>query len=120
MRTPSVGELKKLTETFKQTSEKEAWQEREKISNEIPQERLKDLRFKNKAKKSLSTFVSVLLVLQNITVFGLVIVALLTNKLSQLELVFSVLIGATLAETSYLMKVIFQYVFSASDYSEGK
>jgi hypothetical protein len=57
-----------------------------------------------------------LLVCQNIVVFSLVIGALIFGKMKDLQLVFSVLVGATLAETSSMVFFMVRWLFSDIKY----
>lgn len=64
------------------------------------------------------TFFFVLLIAQNFLVFLLVFIALFWGRLQDLQLVFSVLIGATLAETAAIVRFIVQFLFTSIDYKQ--
>lgn len=60
-----------------------------------------------------------LLWVQNIFVFVILFVALLDNRMKDLEIVLSTVIGGTLLETGFVVKVIVKFVFAEIDHSKG-
>ena len=80
--------------------------------------RLKDITWKLTNRGSLKIFLMCLLVFQNFIVFGLVTIALILGKMKDLQLVFSVLIGATLAETSSMVFFMVRWLFSDIKYDK--
>lgn len=75
-----------------------------------------DYSWKVTARKKYGWVLMILLICQNIFVFGFLILALLSNKLTELQIIFSVIIPATLGETAYMVKVIIQWLFKDINY----
>ncbi|MFS8131161.1 MAG: hypothetical protein ACMG57_04235 [Candidatus Dojkabacteria bacterium] len=76
----------------------------------------KDYSWKVDARKPYGYALMVLLFLQNFLVFGILIWALAVNKLAELQVIFSVIIPATLVETAYMVKVIIEWLFKDINY----
>lgn len=68
-------------------------------------------------RKRVSYILLALLILQNVAVFTLVFIALFTNRLSDLQLVLSVLTTATLLETGYAIRNIVEFLFKEIPYA---
>lgn len=79
---------------------------------------LNDINNRIRNREKLKDFLIKLLIGQNIAVFGLVLLALLTDQMNSLQLVFSVLIGATLAETSSMVFFMVKWLFSDIEYKK--
>ncbi|MEO6728888.1 MAG: hypothetical protein ABIM99_03115 [Candidatus Dojkabacteria bacterium] len=79
-----------------------------------------DYSWKVGARKPYGLALMFLLFLQNFLVFGILIWALATNKLSELQIIFSVIIPATLVETAYMVKVIIEWLFKDINYPPKK
>ncbi len=90
------------------------------LQEQLNKERLREIQFKNSFRKSLSIFFAVLLTLQNVAVFLVIFYVIAHNQLKDLQLIFSVLTGATLIETYFVTKIIINFVFSTTDYSSDK
>lgn len=78
--------------------------------------RLKDIIWKLEHRAKLKTFLLWLLALQNITVFLLVLGALITNTIGGLQLIFSTLVAGTLGETASLVYIIAKWLFTDVKY----
>lgn len=76
----------------------------------------KDYSWKVDARKPYGALLMILLFLQNFLVFGILIWALAVNKLAELQVIFSVIIPATLVETAYMVKVIIEWLFKDINY----
>lgn len=85
-------------------------------SDEFIDLKLEDFTWKIKARKTYGWILVVLLFAQNIVVFSLVIGALLFDKMQDLQIVFGVLVTATLGETAYMVKVIIEWLFKDINY----
>jgi hypothetical protein len=90
------------------------------LQEQLNKERLLEIQFKNRFRKYLSIFFAILLAGQNIAVFWVIFYVIARNQLKDLQLIFSVLTGATLIETYFITKIIINFVFSTSDYSSDK
>jgi hypothetical protein len=89
----------------------------------LPQEeweaiRNNDFRDRLELRKTVAFRLIGLLIWQNIGAFALVCWALYFKQLSDLQLIFGVLIGATLAETAVSIQYIVKYLFSDIPYPE--
>lgn len=80
----------------------------------------KDYAWKVDARKPYGFALMILLFLQNFLVFGILIWALSADKLAQLQVIFSVIIPATLVETAYMVKVIIEWLFKDINYPRKK
>lgn len=79
-----------------------------------------DYSWKVGARKPYGFALMILLFLQNFLVFGILIWALAVNKLAELQIIFSVIIPATLVETAYMVKVIIEWLFKDINYPPKK
>lgn len=61
-----------------------------------------------------------LLIVQNLVVFGLVVWAFACNKLAEVGYILSIILAATLIETAITVRIIIQWLFSNIDYSTKK
>jgi hypothetical protein len=87
-------------------------------SDEFVDLKLEDFSWKIKARKTYGKVLMAILIIQNLVVFGLVTGALLLNKMADLQLVFGVLVTATLGETAFMVKVIIEWLFKDINYPE--
>lgn len=78
-----------------------------------------DHKQKIKARPYIAWGVGILLVLQNVAVFGVVYIALCNNTLKDLQLIFSALIGGSLTQSYFLLRLITEKVFGDIDYHNG-
>lgn len=78
-----------------------------------------DNKQKIKARPFIAWGVGILLVLQNFAVFGLVYVALCSDKLHDLQIIFSALMAGTLTQSYFLLRLITEKVFGDIDYHNG-
>lgn len=85
-------------------------------SGEFIDLQLEDYSWKIRSRKSYGRVLVGLLIAQNIIVFSLVAGALATGKMQDLQLIFGVLITATLGETAYMVKVIIEWLFKDINY----
>lgn len=85
-------------------------------SGEFIDLQLEDYSWKIRSRKSYGRVLVGLLIAQNIIVFSLVAGALATGRMQDLQLVFGVLITATLGETAYMVKVIIEWLFKDINY----
>lgn len=92
----------------------------ESLQQKLNKERLNEIHFKNASRNLSIIFFSVLLLLQNIVILYIVYLALASNKLKDLQLIFAALVGATLTETYFIAKKIIDFVFSNTDYTSRK
>ncbi|MEP7104134.1 MAG: hypothetical protein ABI721_05510 [Candidatus Dojkabacteria bacterium] len=76
----------------------------------------KDYSWKVDARKPYGLALVILLFIQNALVFAILIIALFTDKLAALQVIFSVIIPATLVETAYMVKVIIEWLFKDINY----
>ena len=91
------------------------------IQEKLNQARLSELTFKHIFRICFSIFSATLLLWQNYSVFSIIDRAFSTHQLKDLQLIFAALIGATLTETYFILRIIVNFVFSLSDYQyEGK
>jgi len=79
-----------------------------------------DIKNKIENREKLKDFLIKLLVWQNVSVFGIVVFSLLFDKIQSLQLVLSVLIGGTLAETSSMVFYMVRWLFSDIKYQKIK
>ncbi len=75
-----------------------------------------DYSWKVKARKFYGRLLMSLLFIQNFFVFALIVLALFTDKLKDLQLIFSIIIPATLVETAFMVRVIIQWMFKDIEY----
>jgi hypothetical protein len=94
--------------------------ESESVLNLLNRERIREIRLKYWGRLGFALFFVGLLSYQNYEVFTLVRNAFETNKLKDLEIIFSTLIGATLTETYLVIRVIVDFMFKDNDYSFKK
>jgi hypothetical protein len=80
--------------------------------------RQKDYDWKLTARKTYGKILLILLILQNIAVFGLVFWAFISGKMKDLQLIFSILVPATLGETAFMVKTIVEWLFKDINYPE--
>lgn len=78
--------------------------------------KLQDITWRLTNRENFRKFLIGLLISQNVAVFALVWVGLLTHTLQDLQLVFSVLVTATLAETASMIFFIIKWLFSEIPY----
>lgn len=81
--------------------------------------KLQDIAWRLDNREKFRKYLMRLLVGQNIATFALVTVALYFDKLQHLQPVFSVLIGATLAETASMIFFIIKWLFSEIPYEKN-
>lgn len=86
------------------------------IRQQLDKARIRELAFKHIFRISFSIFSAALLVWQNYEVFSIIDRAFLGHQLKDLQLIFSSLIGATLTETYFILRIIVSFVFSFNDY----
>lgn len=90
------------------------------LQEQLNNERLREIQFKNYFRMVASVFFAFLLAGQNIAVFYIIYLALRLNLLKDLQLIFATLVGATLTETYFITKIIINFIFSTTDYSSDK
>jgi hypothetical protein len=78
--------------------------------------RIRDYTEKLDSRRSMKWILITLLLLQNAAVYGLVIWALLTGKLADLQVVIGVVISATLGETYLMVRIMIEWLFKDIDY----
>lgn len=78
---------------------------------------IEDITWKVRARKQFGWAMLVLLAAQNIIVFGVLIYALVIGRLEELQIIFGIIIPATLGETAYMVKIIIEWLFRDIDYS---
>ncbi len=88
--------------------------------SEIEKLRFKDITERLKGRQKFANFLMMLLVFQNIVVFGIFGAGMWFGKILGLENLFSILIGGTLAETTTLIYIIVKFLFSDIPYQEKK
>jgi hypothetical protein len=88
------------------------------MQEQLNKERLREVQFKNHFRIYLSIFFALLLAGQNLAVFLVIFRAFELDRLKDLQLIFAALTAATLAETYFVTKIIINFVFSTTDYSE--
>lgn len=86
----------------------------------LRQTEINDNSQKIKARPYLAWGVGLLLVAQNIGIWFIVMRALETQQLESLQIIFSVLIAGTLAQSYFLLKLITERVFRDINYHNGK
>ena len=89
-----------------------------KLQDDLAQARLKDIRIKLIIRIVLTIFFVILLLGQNLAVFLLVFMALKMKMLYDLQLIFSVLIPATLTETYWTTNIIVEWMCKKIDYKK--
>jgi hypothetical protein len=87
-------------------------------SEEFVDLQLEDFTWKIRARKSYGWVLISLLIAQNLVVFSMVGVALLLGEIEDLQLIFAVLVSATLGETAFMVKVIVEWLFKDINYPE--
>lgn len=90
------------------------------LQDQLNNERLREIRFKQYFRILSSSFFAILLAGQNIAVFTIIIAALQKGEVKDLQLIFSALVAATLTETYFITKIIINFIFSTIDYSSDK
>lgn len=75
-----------------------------------------DYEWKVKARKNYGKILLGLLIVQNLAVFILVFWAFISGNLDDLQVIFSILIPATLGETAYMVKTIVEWLFKDINY----
>lgn len=90
------------------------------LQDQLNNERLREIRFKQYFRILSSSFFAILLAGQNIAVFTIIISALQKGEVKDLQLIFSALVAATLTETYFITKIIINFIFSTIDYSSDK
>lgn len=78
--------------------------------------RYEDILWRVVARKKVGWTLIWLLIIQNLVVFGLVAWAFYTGQLQDLQIIFGVLIPATLGETAYMVKTIVSWLFTDIEY----
>jgi len=106
----STSNLKEWQEAVSRETKKDVLSEREL--------RLKDITWKLNNRDDLKTFLMRLLVAQNVVVFSLVTYALIFDKMKDLQLIFSTLVGGTLAETAAAIYIMTRWLFSDIKYDK--
>lgn len=86
------------------------------MSEEFTELQLEDYTWKVRSRKNYGWVLVGLLIAQNLAVFTLVFIALRANRLEESQLIFSVLVGSTLLETAYMVKVIVEWLFKDINY----
>lgn len=84
--------------------------------NEFTDLQLEDYTWRVKSRKNYARILIGLLLAQNSIVFGLVGYALIMGTIQDLQLIFGVLISATLVETAYMVRVIVVWMFKEINY----
>jgi hypothetical protein len=110
---PIVQTFRTANQQVPSPSEKESIS----IQDQLNKERIQEIHNKNVARILATGYFFFLLVGQNIAVFYIIIKALETTMIKDLQLIFATLIGATLTETYFITKVIINFVFSTTDYT---
>lgn len=85
-------------------------------SGEFVDLQLEDYSWKIRSRKSYGKVLVGLLIAQNMIVFSLVSYALAAGKMQDLQIIFGVLISATLGETAFMVKVIIEWLFKDINY----
>lgn len=80
--------------------------------------RIQDIQQKISLRPRVYKFYKRLLIVQNLSIFGLVVYAFRHNLLNDLQLIFSALVTASLLQTYGVLKLITDKLFSDIDYSE--
>ncbi len=104
----------------KQVQATKARKKSESLQEKLNKERLKEIHFKNTSRNLSIIFFSLLLLFQNLAILYIVYLALESNKLKDLQLIFAGLVAATLTETYFIAKKIIDFVFSNTDYTSIK
>lgn len=92
---------------------------KESFEYSVLETQVKDISWRVKSRSRFGYAMLFLLFLQNIAVYGLVIAAYVRGDLKDLEIIFGILIPATLVETAFSIKVIIEWLFRDIDYSKG-
>jgi hypothetical protein len=71
-----------------------------------------------KMRNSISSRLFLLLIGQNLIVFGIVFFALIKGEVQDLQLIFSILITTTLGETAFAIHVIVKFLFKEINYNK--
>lgn len=80
--------------------------------------RRKDFKWRIKNRKSLTCALLNLLFIQNILIFGLLFYSAFRGQLKDLELLFSIIVPATLGETAFMVQIIVKFLFSEINYRD--
>ncbi len=75
-----------------------------------------DITWKVTARKRYGFAMVVLLFLQNFVVFTILLYALFTGQLPELQVIFGIIVPATLGETAFMVKIIIEWLFRDIDY----
>ncbi|MBS1611805.1 MAG: hypothetical protein JST49_03225 [Bacteroidetes bacterium] len=78
--------------------------------------RVRDNSWKLSARQEYGSFFTILLIAQNMAVFGIVIYCIKHDKLENLQPILSILITATLTETYFIIRIMVQWMFADIDY----
>lgn len=89
---------------------------KEQYDRSLTQIEVKDLQWIITERPRILKYFKWLLGSQNLFVFALVFIALLTGKLSELQIVFSVLVAATLTETAFAVRFMVKFLFQKITY----
>lgn len=93
---------------------------RQSFQTSILDSQLRDITWKIKTRARFGYSLLGLLFVQNVIAFGLVITAYIQGNLPDLEVIFGILIPATLLETAYSIKIIVEWLFKDINYTENK
>ncbi|MFW5702730.1 MAG: hypothetical protein ACOCXP_02065 [Candidatus Dojkabacteria bacterium] len=85
-------------------------------SEEFIDLQVEDYTWKIRSRKIYARVLTILLISQNILVFGLVVLAMINDQLQELQAIFAVLVAATLGETAFMVKVIIEWLFKDINY----
>lgn len=80
--------------------------------------RVKDITWRLAEREEFKNFLKWLLIIQNVAVFGLVIIALLVDKAVMLQPLFTTLVGGTLLETTSMIYIIIRWLFTDIRWNE--
>jgi hypothetical protein len=89
---------------------------KEQYDRSLTEIELKDLHWVVQERPNILKYFKWLLGAQNAVVFGLVLLALGMGELSQLQIVFSVLVAATLTETAFAVRIMVTFLFQKITY----
>lgn len=81
---------------------------------------IEDKTFQIKTRKHLKRYFLILLAIQNFAVFLLVYIAYFQDELSDLSLIFGVIVSGTVTETIVVLKIIVQEIFKDIKYKDIK
>ena len=95
-------------------------EEREMVFTRLQTVRLKDARLKYWARIIGGSFLCLLLLVQNVLVVLFIWAAYNANRLSELTIIFSVIIPATLAESAAIVHTAVKWIFADTDYKRHK